>query len=71
MIITDLSYLTIIRDREKIIGGRRIHYNKALALARSSAYGPKSSAVSGTSIYVDRGIAVAQSFSVAETTSEP
>ena len=72
MIIDDLSYLTTIAERENVSGGeRQLSYdNRGLAVARSYARGSRTYAVSGTSVYLDRGVSQAQSFSWAEASDQ-
>ena len=68
MIITDLPCLRIISDQDRILGGQQnnSYDNRAVSIARAYAEGPKSYAVTGTSVYLDRGVSIAQGFAVAK-----
>lgn len=78
MIITDLSYLQpiIISDLGKVKGGGKDTYydNKAAATALAYADGTYpnilTSAAAATSVYIDRGVSQAQSFSRAQSLTQ-
>lgn len=69
MIITNLPYLEIVEDRSKVTGGKQnnSYESRAVSLAYSYANGSKSYAVTGTSVYLDRGISQSNSFAVAQS----
>jgi hypothetical protein len=68
MIIVDLPCFAIISAPEKTRGGQNNYYdNKAAATALTYAEGLNTAAAAGTSVYLDRGISKAQSFSKAQS----
>lgn len=69
MIIANLPCLVIISDHDEIIGGKQnITYdNRAAAVAITQADGVNVLAAAGTSVYLDRGLSKAQSFSTAKS----
>lgn len=68
MIIVDLPCLANISAYDEIIGGKNSYYdNKAAATALSYAQGLNTVAVTGTSVYLDRGVSKSNSFSEAQS----
>ena len=71
MIIADLPCLRMISDFDKVKGGEQNNYfdNRAVAVSFSFADGAEAFAVAGTSVYTDAGVAQAQSFDQAQSSS--
>lgn len=69
MTITDLPCLEIVEGRNKITGGKQnnSYESRAVSLAYAYATGSKSYAVTGTSVYLDRGISQSSGFAEAQS----
>ncbi len=69
MTIVDLPCLIMISDLDKVKGGKQNNFydNKATAISHSYADGLEAFSVAGTSVYIDRGISQALSFSEAQS----
>lgn len=68
MIIVDLPCWAIVSAPDKVIGGKNNYYdNKAAATALTYAQGLNAVAAAGTSVYLDRGVSKANSFSEAQS----
>ena len=69
MIIADLTYLRTITDLDQVTGGEHNNYfdNRAVAVSSAFADGLSAFAVTGTSVYVDRGVSQAESFAQAQS----